>query len=37
MFVFVLGITFVLMLVAFRSLVIAATTIALNLPSVAAA
>ena len=36
-FVFVMGITFVLMLVAFRSIVIPATTIALNLLSVGAA
>jgi putative drug exporter of the RND superfamily len=36
-FVFVLGITFLLMLTAFRSIVIAATTIALNLLSVGAA
>jgi RND superfamily putative drug exporter len=36
-FVFVLGITFILMLMAFRSIVIATTTIVLNLLSVAAA
>jgi uncharacterized membrane protein YdfJ with MMPL/SSD domain len=36
-FLFVLGITFLLMLTAFRSIVIAATTITLNLLSVAAA
>jgi len=36
-FLFVLGITFLLMLVAFRSVVIAATSIVLNLLSVAAA
>jgi len=36
-FAFVLGITFILMLTAFRSIVIAATTIVLNLLSVAAA
>jgi uncharacterized membrane protein YdfJ with MMPL/SSD domain len=36
-FLFVLGITFILMLTAFRSIVIAATTIVLNLLSVAAA
>jgi RND superfamily putative drug exporter len=36
-FLFVLGLTFVLMLLSFRSVVIAATTIALNLLSVAAA
>jgi RND superfamily putative drug exporter len=36
-FLFVLGLTFVLMLLSFRSIVIAATTIVLNLISVAAA